>query len=49
VGSLTHLRDLAAHGVASCIVGRALYDGTFTLEEAIDAASRPPLDSPQVG
>jgi phosphoribosylformimino-5-aminoimidazole carboxamide ribotide isomerase len=49
VGSLAHLRDLAAHGVASCIVGRALYDGTFTLEEAIDAASGPPLDSPQVG
>jgi phosphoribosylformimino-5-aminoimidazole carboxamide ribotide isomerase len=38
VGSLEHLRALAARGVAACIVGRALYEGAFTLEEAIDAA-----------
>jgi phosphoribosylformimino-5-aminoimidazole carboxamide ribotide isomerase len=38
VGSLDDLRTLAARGVSACIVGRALYDGTFTLDEAIDAA-----------
>lgn len=39
VGSLDHLRALAARGVAACIVGRALYEGAFTLEEAIEAAA----------
>ena len=29
----------AARGVAACIVGRALYEGDFTLEEAIAAAA----------
>ena len=38
VGSLDHLRALAARGVAACIVGRALYEGAFTLEEAVEAA-----------
>ncbi len=38
VGTLEHLRTLAARGVPECIVGRALYEGTFTLEEAIEAA-----------
>jgi phosphoribosylformimino-5-aminoimidazole carboxamide ribotide isomerase len=38
VGSLDHLRALAARGIPACIVGRALYEGTFTLEEAIEAA-----------
>lgn len=38
VGSLDDLRALAARGVAACIVGRALYEGDFTLEEAIAAA-----------
>jgi phosphoribosylformimino-5-aminoimidazole carboxamide ribotide isomerase len=38
VGSLDDLRALAARGIAACIVGRALYDGAFTLEEAILAA-----------
>jgi phosphoribosylformimino-5-aminoimidazole carboxamide ribotide isomerase len=38
VGTLDHLRALAARGIHDCIVGRALYDGTFTLEEAIAAA-----------
>ncbi len=37
VGSLDDLRALAARGIAACIVGRALYEGTFSLEEAIDA------------
>jgi phosphoribosylformimino-5-aminoimidazole carboxamide ribotide isomerase len=39
VGSLDHLRALAARGVAACIVGRALYEKAFTLEEAIAAAA----------
>lgn len=38
VGSLDDLRALAARGIAACIIGRALYDGTFTLDEAIEAA-----------
>jgi phosphoribosylformimino-5-aminoimidazole carboxamide ribotide isomerase len=38
VGSLDHLRALARAGIGSAIVGRALYDGSFTLDEAIDAA-----------
>jgi phosphoribosylformimino-5-aminoimidazole carboxamide ribotide isomerase len=38
VGSLDDLRTLAARGISACIVGRALYDSTFTLEEAIEAA-----------
>jgi phosphoribosylformimino-5-aminoimidazole carboxamide ribotide isomerase len=38
VGSLGDLRTLAARGISACIVGRAIYDGTFTLDEAIAAA-----------
>lgn len=39
VGSLAHLRALAAiPNVESAVVGRALYDGTLTLEAAIEAA-----------
>lgn len=38
VGSLDDLRTLAARGISACIVGRAIYDGTFTLDEAIAAA-----------
>jgi phosphoribosylformimino-5-aminoimidazole carboxamide ribotide isomerase len=38
VGSLDDLRTLAARGIAACIVGRALYEGAFTLDEAIEAA-----------
>ncbi len=38
VGTLDHLRQLAARGIPECIVGRALYEGAFTLEEAIEAA-----------
>jgi len=41
VGSLDHLRALAARGIPDCIVGRALYDGIFTLDEAIVAARLP--------
>jgi phosphoribosylformimino-5-aminoimidazole carboxamide ribotide isomerase len=38
VGTLDDLRALSSRGVAACIVGRALYEGAFTLEEAIEAA-----------
>jgi phosphoribosylformimino-5-aminoimidazole carboxamide ribotide isomerase len=38
IGSLDDLRVLAARGVAACIVGRALYEGIFTLEEAVSAS-----------
>jgi phosphoribosylformimino-5-aminoimidazole carboxamide ribotide isomerase len=38
VGSLDDLRALAARGISACIVGRAIYDGTFTLDEAIEAS-----------
>ena len=37
VGSLDDLRALAARGIRACIVGRALYDGTFSLDEALEA------------
>jgi phosphoribosylformimino-5-aminoimidazole carboxamide ribotide isomerase len=37
VGSLDDLRTLASRGISACIVGRALYDGTFTLDEALEA------------
>jgi phosphoribosylformimino-5-aminoimidazole carboxamide ribotide isomerase len=41
VGSLDDLRALASRGIPACIVGRALYDGAFTLQDALLAASRP--------
>jgi len=37
VGSINDLLDLADRGYASAIVGRALYEGRFTLPEAIEA------------
>jgi len=41
VGSLDDVRDLAAAGMEAAIVGRALYEGRFTLREAMVAASEP--------
>jgi phosphoribosylformimino-5-aminoimidazole carboxamide ribotide isomerase len=39
IGSLDDLRALKVHpGIESAIVGRALYDGAFTLDDANDAA-----------
>ncbi len=38
VGKLDDLKALAAEGIPACIVGRALYEGAFTLEEAVEAA-----------
>jgi phosphoribosylformimino-5-aminoimidazole carboxamide ribotide isomerase len=39
VSSLDDLRGLARAGIPMAIVGRALYDGHFTLAEAIEAAA----------
>ncbi|MBI4510370.1 MAG: 1-(5-phosphoribosyl)-5-[(5-phosphoribosylamino)methylideneamino]imidazole-4-carboxamide isomerase [Deltaproteobacteria bacterium] len=38
VSSLEDLTALAQSGVARCVVGRALYDGRFTLPEAVAVA-----------
>ncbi len=39
VGTLAHLRALAAHpGISGAIVGRAIYEGSFTLDDAVVAA-----------
>ncbi|MFV0460807.1 MAG: bifunctional 1-(5-phosphoribosyl)-5-((5-phosphoribosylamino)methylideneamino)imidazole-4-carboxamide isomerase/phosphoribosylanthranilate isomerase PriA [Actinomycetales bacterium] len=38
---LRTLRDLVGVGVEGAIVGKALYAGAFTLEEALDVAGRP--------
>jgi len=38
VGSLDDLRRIAALGAEAAVVGRALYEGRFTLGEAIEAA-----------
>ena len=39
IGSLDHLRALAAAGVPQAVVGRALYENKFTLAEAVDAVT----------
>jgi len=39
VGDLPDLRAVAALGCEAVIVGRALYEGRFTLSEAISAAA----------
>lgn len=38
IGTLDHLRALAAAGVRSAVCGRALYSGAFTVEEAFAAS-----------
>jgi phosphoribosylformimino-5-aminoimidazole carboxamide ribotide isomerase len=38
VGTLDDLRRLSSLGITACIVGRALYEGAFTLDDAIEAA-----------
>lgn len=40
VGRLDDLRALAGCGVAGVIVGKALYEGRFTVEEAVAACAR---------
>jgi phosphoribosylformimino-5-aminoimidazole carboxamide ribotide isomerase len=37
IGSLDHLRALAAAGIDEAIVGRALYEGRFDLPQALEA------------
>ena len=39
IGSLDHVRALAAAGVRAAVCGRALYSGAFTLREALQAAA----------
>jgi phosphoribosylformimino-5-aminoimidazole carboxamide ribotide isomerase len=41
IGTLNDLAAVAETGAAGCIVGKALYEGAFGLEEAIAACSRP--------
>jgi phosphoribosylformimino-5-aminoimidazole carboxamide ribotide isomerase len=41
VGSLAHLAALRDRGVPGVIVGRALYEGAFTVEEAVVACASP--------
>jgi phosphoribosylformimino-5-aminoimidazole carboxamide ribotide isomerase len=38
VGTLDDLRALAMRGIPACVVGRALYERAFTLDEAIEAS-----------
>jgi phosphoribosylformimino-5-aminoimidazole carboxamide ribotide isomerase len=40
VGTLDHLRTLRTLPIQGAIVGRALYDGAFTIEEAIEVLER---------
>lgn len=40
IGSLEHIRALAAAGVRASVCGRALYSGGFSLEEALLAAGQ---------
>jgi phosphoribosylformimino-5-aminoimidazole carboxamide ribotide isomerase len=42
VGALADIRAVRDAGLAGCIVGRALYEGRFTLDEALEAASGVP-------
>jgi phosphoribosylformimino-5-aminoimidazole carboxamide ribotide isomerase len=44
VGSLEDLRSVAATGCEAVVVGKALYEGRFTLPEAQEAVSRRPLN-----
>jgi phosphoribosylformimino-5-aminoimidazole carboxamide ribotide isomerase len=39
VARLSDIREVAAAGLAGVIVGRALYEGRFTLAEALEAAA----------
>lgn len=39
VGSAEHVRAAAAAGLDGCIVGRALFEGKLTLEQALEAAT----------
>jgi phosphoribosylformimino-5-aminoimidazole carboxamide ribotide isomerase len=45
VSTLDDVRRLAELGLAGCVIGRALYEGTLDLTEAIEAAGdlQPPV------
>ena len=47
IGDLRDLEKLAALPVAGCIVGRALYEGRFTLSQAIQRARATASGSPE--
>ena len=42
IGSLDHLRALSEAGLREAVIGRALYDKRFTLDEALAAVSSAP-------
>lgn len=45
VGSLRHLSDLSAvDGLGGVVVGRALYEGSLSVRDALAALSEPPAD-----
>ena len=46
IGELLDLERLAALPVAGCIVGRALYEGRFSLSQAIRANAGPSTETP---
>ena len=46
VTTAADVAELAATGVAGCIIGRALYEGTLTLADALAAAQTNPDDVP---
>jgi phosphoribosylformimino-5-aminoimidazole carboxamide ribotide isomerase len=37
IGSLDHLRELEAAGIAGAVLGRAMYENRFTLQAALKA------------
>jgi phosphoribosylformimino-5-aminoimidazole carboxamide ribotide isomerase len=41
VASLDDVHALASAGVQACVIGRALLEGAFTVEEALEAAQPP--------
>ncbi len=40
VGTLEHLSTLASTGAAACVVGRALYEGAFSVAEGVRVAGK---------
>jgi phosphoribosylformimino-5-aminoimidazole carboxamide ribotide isomerase len=42
VASLREIEEVAKAGLKGVIIGRAIYEGTFTLKQALDRARRVP-------
>lgn len=40
IATVDHLRALAEAGVRGCVIGRALYEGTITLPQALEVAAK---------